>query len=260
MVLAHLIGRLFLVYNIVEDNLLSLGQEQENGRKPIMLRLSHANSEILTHYDLLVPINDNMLEHGTQGVVQAPPTKVSNRKLQAKAKSFVPTAGKRERSRAAFKTDAEENAAPCSGPRSVPCAMPKVTSVAPAAAAATKILWQISQKGHETSPTKTMPGKKAAARGRAIHRSNLDRSKLSASSGPPQGRIMAPILSAPTSQPSYYQVLNEGSNDCAPKPDDLLMSGDNDKGVSKLGAEIQLAPAATISVLEKPFIPRTTPN
>ena len=128
-----------------------------------MLCLSHANDEKLTHYDLLVPINNNMLKHGTQGAAQAPPTKVSGRTLQAKATSFVLTAGKKEQRRAASKTDAEEDDVPYTGPRSTSCAMPKVASAAPAAAAVTTTVQRNHQQRHDTGPTKTTPGKKSAA-------------------------------------------------------------------------------------------------
>ena len=89
MALAHLTGRSFLVYDIMEVALLPLGQEQEDGRKPIMLCLSHTNDEELAHYDLLVPMNENMLEQGTPRAAHAPLTKVSGRTLQATALSFI---------------------------------------------------------------------------------------------------------------------------------------------------------------------------
>ena len=224
MALAHLTGRLFLVYDVVEDTLLPLGQEQEDGCKLIMLCLSHDNDEKLAHYDLHVPMNDNMLEHGTQRAAQAPPTKVSSRTLQAKAVSFMPTAGGKESSRAASKTDAEEDNASYAGPRSTSCAMPRIASAAPTAAAATTTLQRNVQQGRDTVPPRTTPGRKAVARGRAIRRPNLDGIMLIDSSARPQRRSVAPIPSTPTSQPSYYQVLTEGSNDSAPKPDTLLVN------------------------------------
>ena len=251
MALAHLTGRSFLVYDVVEDTLLPLGQEQEDGRKPIMLRLSHANDEKLAHYDLLVPMNDNMLEHGTQRGAH------SGRTLQATAASFVPTAGRKESSRAASMTDAEEDTAPYAGPRSTSRAMPKIAIAAPTAAAATTTLQRNDQREHDTGPTRTTPGWDAVARGRAIRRPNLDGSMLIDSSARPQRRSMTPIPSAPTSQPSYYHVLTEGSNDSAPEPDDLLVNGAEEEGVCELDAEIQLAPEATMTASAKPFIPRT---
>ena len=94
MALAHLTGRSFLMYNVVEDTLLSLHQAQDGEEESIMLCLSHADDHVLAHYNLLVPMNEGMPGHCPRGATHAQPPEASGRQLRAEATSFLPMAGK----------------------------------------------------------------------------------------------------------------------------------------------------------------------
>ena len=77
MALAHLTGRSFLVYDVVEDTLLSLRQAQDGEEEPIMLCLSHADDHVLAQYNFLVPMNEGMPGHCPRGATHAQPPEAS---------------------------------------------------------------------------------------------------------------------------------------------------------------------------------------
>ena len=53
MEIAHLTGKSFCVHDVVNNTLLSLDQEQDDGSDPIVIRLSNSNDKVKAHYNLL---------------------------------------------------------------------------------------------------------------------------------------------------------------------------------------------------------------